>query len=319
MFKSPYDTLPCRMYRNDEIYKAVQMMIASGDPALPKVGGPMFATSQSHQEVTVGSHFVIDGAVNLPLFAHPIVIENLNDGKVVFYNVVADARDVTKRGYESGWKVTSQSEFNLIRTRLILEARWLMNSLSGAQTAPVLNFPMRMFSRWIGDALARRFNMDLDATVRVQAIAAFMYMSMHHGDTEIKDYELVDMAMKISRGINVPTAIVSEVLQDITFFSNVEEFCDALLTRVGSSKLDGLNPVVLYGIIRGSWFGKNASELVSVAIEHPPTFDALLHAAAGSSTLQRTLLGTLVKAELRDREALAFVETINHAILEKAY
>ena len=97
----------------------------------------------------------------------------------------------------------------------------------------------------------------------------------------------------------------------------MEEFCDELSQRVGSSRLDGLNPVVLYGIIKGSWFGKNASELVSVAIEHPPTFDALIYAAASTSSLQRTILGTLVKGELRDREAMSFVEKINHLMLDK--
>lgn len=317
MFKTAYDTLPCRMYRMDEIYKNLQIAISGNDPAIVDAIPASFATGQSHAEITVRSLFVIDGIVNLPLFAHPIAIPMLDSNNAKIFSVATDARDVTKRDYDSGWKVTVQAEFNLLRTRLLMQSRWLANILAGAVTAPVQNFPMRIYSRWLADALARRFNLDLDAAVRVQALAAFMYMSMHHSAKELRDYELVDIAMKISRGVNIPTTIVSEVLDDIGFFDNVEEFCDALVTRVPSSRIDGLNPVVLYGIVKGSWFGKNASELVSVAIEHPPTFDALIHAAAGSSTLQRTILGTLVKAELRDREALAFVEQINHLIIGK--
>ena len=317
MFKTAYDTLPCRMYRLDEIYKNVALAIVGSDQAIVNAIPATFATGQNHAEVTIKSLFVIDGAVNIPLFAHPIAIEEMDSSHHKHYSVVSDARDVTKRDYDSGWKVSVQGEFNMLRTRLILQSRWLANLLCDATTAPVQNFPKRIYSRWLADALARRFNLDLDAAVRVQALAAFMYMSMHQVNKEIKDYEMVDIAMKIGRGVNIPTNIVSEVLDGANYFENVEEFCDNLVTRVPSSRIEGLNPVVLYGIVKGSWFGKNASELVSVAIEHPPTFDALIHSAAGSSALQRTVLGTLVKGELRDREALAFVEKINHAILGK--
>lgn len=317
MFKTAYDTLPGRVYQMDDVYKKLQMAIAGSDEALVDAIPPSFATGQTHAEITVRSLFVIDGAVNLPLFAHPVALPAVDNNSQKIYNVVTDARDVTKRNYDSGWKVTVQGEYNLLRTRLILQARWLANSLAGATSAPVQNFPMRIFSRWIADALARRFNLDLDVTVRVQALAAFMYMSMHQEIKELNDYNMVDIAMKIAQAVNIPTAIASEALDGLSYFDNIAEFCDTLITRTGSSKIDGLNPVVLYGIVKGSWFGKNASELVSVSIEHPPSFDALIHAAAGSSTLQRTILGTLVKAELRDREALAFVEKINHAILGK--
>lgn len=317
MFKTAYDTLPCSMYKMDEIYKGISLAIAGNDRAITPAILPQFSSGQQHQDVTVSSMFLIDGAVNIPLFAHPILIDSSANSKVLIYTAVSDARDVTKRDFDNGWKVTAQSEFNFIRARLIMQSRWFSNILSGAKSAPAQNFPMRVFSRWLADALARRFNLDLDAAIRVQALAAFMYISMHNSDKELKDYEIIDISMKISRGVNIPSGVVAETLADIHYLDNVSDFCDALITRVVNSRLEGLNPVVLYGIIKGSWFGKNASELVSVAIEHPPTFDALIHAAAGSSTLQRTILGTLVKGELRDREALAFVESVNRLILDK--
>lgn len=317
MFKTAYETLPCRMYKMDEVYKNIQLALAGRDVALVDNTPVQFATGQTNAEVTVRGIMVIDGAVNIPIFAHPVALEEPSGANSKHWVVATDARDVTKRSFDSSWKVTTQSEYNMIRTRLILQTRWLTNIISGATSAPIQNFPMRIYSRWMADAMARRFNLDLDSAVRVQALAAFMYLSMHHEMKEIKDYELPDIAMKIGRGVNIPVNIVAEVIEGISYFDNVEEFCDNLITRIPSSRLEGLNPVVLYGIVKGSWFGKNASELVSVSIEHPPTFEALLYAAAGSSALQRTILGTLVKAELRDREALAFIEKINHATINK--
>ena len=317
MFNTAYETLPCRMYRMDEIYKAVAMATVNGNGSVRATVSSQFTQTQDHKDLSVTTSLLVDGTPNIPLFAHPIVITNHANAKTVHHDVVIDARDVTKIGYDGDMKIVSLSEYNLQRARVILQSKWTMNIGAGALSAPVHNFPMRVFSRWIADALARRFNLDLDASVRVQALAGFMYMSMHNTTKEFPEYELVDIAMKVSRAVNIPTNIAAEVLNHPAYFSSVEEFCDELSQRVGSSRLDGLNPVVIYGIIKGSWFGKNASELVSVAIEHPPTFDALIYAAASTSSLQRTILGTLVKGELRDREAMSFVEKINHLMLDK--
>ena len=317
MFNSAYETRPCTMYRMDEVYKSLQLALVSNDSAITRPVPHIFATGQGHEDIIAIPHMVVDGAVGIPIFVHPVVIElPSQDKKHKAVEIVVDGRDVTKRDYNDNWKPTVYGEYSFLRTRLALQARWSANILATEHGAPTHHFAMRIYARWITDLLSRRFNLDLDNAVRTQALAGFMYLSMHQPKKELKDYDMVDIAMKISRACSIPTAIASEVLTDLEYFSNVEDFTDAISTRIPSSRVSDLTPVVLYGILRGSWFGKNASELVSVAVEHPPTFDALIHAAAGSSSLQRTVLGTLVKAELRDRDAESFVQGINALIIE---
>lgn len=317
MFKSAYDTLPCRVYKMDDIYKGLEMAIAGNNPAVHSLGPVMIAQDMSSIDRHSNISILIDGLPNMNLFAHPVVITMYDNTKNPSIYSISDARDVTKVDFSGQMKVTSPAEFNLIRARTYLQAKWVLALESGITSLPIHSFPLRIFARWIAESLTRRFNLDLDASLRVQAIAGFMYLSMHQEKKDLEPHDLVDISVKIGRSVSVPVNIVSEVLDGIGYFENVVDFCDELTQRVGSSHLDGLNPIVLYGIIRGAWFGKNASEMVAVSIEHPPTFDALIYAAASTSSLQRTNLGTLVKAELRDKEALSYVEKVNGLILNK--
>ena len=308
MFKSPYDTLPCRFYKLDHIVQVLQVMHQSQDPALIGIGTSAIVQGPDGHDYAHYSHVVVDGAPPLDYFSHPITFTT-----DILVETIGDARDTTKMDYSQNFKITSQAEYNLIRARVILQSNWLTAIAHG--DAPIHGFPMEIYANWLADALTRRFNLDLDASVRVRALAAFMYISMHKATKEFEEHELVSLSLRIASTISVPANIVTEVLTDPIYFSNVEDFCDAVTTRITTSRLDGLNPTVLYGIIKGSWFGKNAAELVQVGVEHPPTFDALCYAAGTTSSLQRTLIGTIVKRDLKSKDAIGFIEKISRLII----
>lgn len=314
MFNTAYETLPCRSYPMDGVSKALALALVGSGTGVQDIRSVQVAANVDAKDMYMRTAIVTDNVTNVGIFAHPVVIQTHRDNE---YSTITDARDVTKVEYDGGYKITSVPEYNFIRARAILQAQWSLSFIGGMVSNPYHNFPMAIYANWISDSLTRRFNLDLEASVRVKALAAFMYLSMHQRKKEFEEFLLVDIAMKISRVTKVPTNIVSEVIDTPIYFSDVDDFCGALATRVNSSRIDDINPVVLYSIIKGSWFGKNAPEIAAVAVEHPPTFDALTYTAASVSSFQRTILGTIVKQELRDREALAFVEKVNGLILEK--
>lgn len=314
MFNTAYETLPCRSYPMGEITNALQRADVGGQGSIREIIRPAFSTTTDHKDLTMRTAVVLEGTPGIGIFAHPIVIEMLGSN---IFKAMVDARDVTKLDYNGEMKVSSQPEFNLIRGRVILQSKWSMGYIAGLESLPYHSFPMAIFADWISDSLARRFNLDLEAAVQVKALAAFMYLSMHQRKKEFQDYELVEIVTKIGHVTNVPVNMVNEVISEPIYFDDINDFCEAVATRIPRSRLADLNPVVLYSIIKGSWFGKNSAELAAVAVEHPPTFDALVYAAASVSSFQRTILGGLVKQELRNRDALTFVEKINKIILDK--
>jgi len=315
MFNTAYETRPCRSYQMNEIGNALQRAIAADDPAIHRVTRSSFATGTDGKELTFSTAMVVDGASGVGLFAHPTVTANQMTSN--YYMTLVDARDVTKVDYHLNLKVTSQPEYNLIQARAILQTKWSTGFYAGLNSLPYHAFPMSIYADWISDALTRRFNLDLEASVRVKALAAFMYLSMHQRNKEMEDYDLIPIATKIAAVTNTPANIVSDVISVPLYLADIDDFCDAVSTRIQSSRLEDINPVVLYSIIKGSWFGKNSAELAAVAVEHPPTFDALVYAAGSVSSFQRTLLGGLVKQELRNRDALSFIQKINNLILDK--
>ena len=107
MFNTAYETLPCRMYRMDEIYKAVAMATVNGNGSVRATVSPQFTQTQDHKDLSVTTSLLVDGTPNIPLFAPPIVITTHADAKIVHHDVVIDARDVTKIGYDGDMKIVS--------------------------------------------------------------------------------------------------------------------------------------------------------------------------------------------------------------------
>jgi hypothetical protein len=318
MFHTAYDTEPCRVYNLNELSRNLLASIESNDPSCRPLIKPLIAQDVHHKDVIVKTFGLSEGTPNIPMFTHPLVLDSLlkHAGSPVHY-VTSDVRDSTDVDYHGNLKIKSIVEYNANRCRAILQGKWTLGIKAGVKEMPVNNFAMRLYSRWIGETFAQKLRCDIETTMRVKAIAAFMYYSMHQSKEEVTESELLQLSMKIGGAIRVPSNYVMEVLSDQLYLKDVKEFAALLGTGALSSRMEDVNPLVIYSSLRGTWMAlKNAAETVAVAIEHPPTFEALLYSAATTSALQRSALGTMVKEELRDKDALAFVERITRIIAD---
>lgn len=314
MFKTAYDTSACVYYRSlDDIQKVLGQVLAIQDDTTEtlSVAGPI--TDRQGHPASYHACVLIDGVLDIPYFAHPMVITSL--GGMPIHHVISDARDSTRRDPMGGFKVTSLSDYSFTRIRTILQMRWLID-FSQSSSASYQAFAIDIYSRWISETIARRFNLDITQTMQVKAIAGFMFISMHKQDKEIQDYERPELQMYITKNCKVPTTVMATLQMD-NYIDDVKEFCEILSSQLDTNRLAGLNPATLFGLMKGSWFGKNAGEIVNVSLEHPPTFNGLIYAAAGSPSFQKTSLGKLVKENLKSNEAGSFIHSIAQLINNK--
>lgn len=319
MFNSPYETTPCKLYRIDKITEQLERLPVnynhSEDEAINSFGQKLQVASLDGNANMVRNVYIKPLAVNIPIFIHPITIPSKDANG--FDAIISDCRDCTRTNAHGVTSISAHSEFEFIRARNYLQGQWHLNISMGSKSMPVNNFAMYVFSRLIADAFTMRSNLDLLASTKVQALAAFYYYSMHQKNKELSDYELPNLVMKISKAIKVPTTVVGEIIDDVTYIENIEDFCDRLISKGISSVFEDINPAVVFGILRRAWMGKNSPEIIAVSLEHPPTFEAMLYMAAINPTFSKTSIGVIAKKDLKDRDALSFIERITQLILGK--
>lgn len=288
MFKSPYDTTACRQYADKE----------------HKVSEAIRQKAIVH-EVTrsVGKHLqiLLPDETTIPSFGHPIRVD-YND-KTVF---VGDTRSCTRYDRANNFSITSPGDYQLWLHRLALQYPWEM---IGPSTIYSLGqYQTMIFSRWIGDNITRRFGLDVDAQLKVHAIAAYYFYSINDvvDDEFYSEIDIKSIASMMSRYTLPKADALIAVMSEIPIMHNVNDLVRAISQYSGSIRLGGFGVAALYQIIGGSWFGTNSREIVAVAIEHPPTFAALLYNALTNRTYKAAGLSQIVKPFERHEQAAGF-------------
>lgn len=227
--------------------------------------------------------------IQAPAFGQPITLDKADVSKFTklfgesnshdsrFFTVI-DARPFTAYDYNNNTVIIkNRIEFNLAMLRGALSEYWTNGGVSSLQNFSPL--PMVIFASWISENVARRFNLDIREQVALSVYSAYYYMSLFTNETVLSDQERNRYAMLISKSLRVSANEVFDIIERVEPPQNITDFCVRAELAVGSIRLKEFNKLVLFSIIGGTWFGVNAKENVCVALEHPPTWIALLTAA----------------------------------------
>lgn len=296
MFKSPYDTFPCRQYKVAKISDAIQ------------------EASVIH-EVTreVGHDLKIllpDDTVIAP-FGHPVLVKNGNHAYFV-----GDTRTCTKIGRDGKFSITSMSEYHIWLQRLVTQKAWEFESPT--EIYNLGPFQIRIFARWIADNIKRRFGLEPLEHFNVMAIAAYFYYCIND-ITNAEFYSETDaaaIAQVLSRNTGADVDTLKDLMSVIPIMGSVEDLIAALQKHSGTIRLSNFNIVTLYQIIGSTWFGTNAREIACVAIEHPPTFAVLLYNALTNRGFKNAGLSQVVKPYERHEHALSFKANFDLMLME---
>lgn len=271
MFPSAYETTPCKNHRMGNIYKLLEESYM--------MDGLLHYASNIF--------FVTDEHKNIPQFAHPIYLPSKNI-------VVVDTRFAGRLDRTTG-KVKGGSDFNFLTIRSTLMAK----SWVGGNTKDLMNvgdLSVRIYSRLMAENISKRMGLDINIQNRIQIISAYFYLSLFDAEELIVDEEsLLKNARRISSAVVLPADLVIEVLEEIPAMKTTAQFCDVLIARSGTVRLEKFSPSVLYAILGGIWYGSNAVETVTVSIEHPPTFVAMLYQTVNDRSYRKSIMGQIVQ------------------------
>jgi hypothetical protein len=293
LFYTAYDTTACGGYVLDKLEASLKAALIHG---------------QYHRDN--GSNIIeIQGngsiAAAVPEFQHPFLLEF--DGEKL---IAIDARPYGSFDRLKGtFTVRNTIEHALLLRRAQLNDVWVNED--PALLRDVSPVAMSLFASWVSENVARRFALDPKEQLNLAILAAFHYLSLFTDASFLEDTTRMKMATQISRGMRCSAEDVLSVLDDQSRpCHSIADFCSFAAGATGSVRLQAFNPGVLVSIIKGTWFGTGAAEMLAVALEHPPTWLALLMAAHVERTYKNSGLAKLVERQAHKEPNKQFLRAV---------
>ena len=293
-FKTPYDTTVGKGFVTSKVIVSIQHLLVVNPPVETYLGTHDDSTGQPILGLITG---VNESENHIPAFNHPIEVMSVDKKPYIFADVRPYVRPrnpnstVNVADNSLPYVVKNQSEFNLTRARLAMAKVWTAgnrDSLLG-----ISDIPGNVFAGWISQSIAHRFALDPLDQLKLAIISSFYYQSLFIDTDEFTSDDKEKLAGNIIRMQRAPAKIVFEVVDKITKLSNITDFCKAVQAILENPRLDDFNPGLLITIVKGSWFGTNAPELIATSLEYPPCWICLVYASLSERSYRNSVLSRI--------------------------
>lgn len=305
MFRDIYKTTPCVAYNMEPIYSGVREAAITNALQYPvqmpysKVGDVRILTSLDK---------------TTPVFAHPITLRLLGSDEEM---VVVDARSTTRQARDTGQTVVSDpTAYDFALLRAALQMVWANGHPS--DLAVMGEIVPKVYMRWVSQAMQRRLYLSPLEQLHVSILAGVFFFSQF-GDVHHAEDGKDKIAARVARVAGVPVADVYALMDQVAPMQTVTDFCSSVKTAVASPRMDSLSVPFLYGALSGGWFGANARETLPIALEHPPTFIALVYASLTNRTYFKSEFAQLVINCDKQNAGKVLVLGVNHLLGKAAH
>lgn len=257
VFKTAYDTTACAGYVTKRTADAIKLAMTHGFVEVL----PGSRASAVRGQTSVEN--------DIPAFAHPMLV----DGRVVM-----DARPFGRwDNLQNEFKVRNDVEFKVAVHRASLTAIWINESPTLLRD--VSQLPLAIYMSWVSEGVAKRFALEPNEQYKFAILCGLFYSTLFLPEGELQERDKLRVASSISRTMRSSVTDVLAVIDEAGPLPNLNALCQRSSEVCGSIRLVDLNVGLLYSILGGTWFGTDAKEMVAVALEHPPTWLAILVAA----------------------------------------
>ena len=258
--KTAYNTLACNGYVLEKINESIKAAFFSGQ--IPPVEG------YSNIRIIEGGSSV---ANDIPAFVHPILIETTKDN----FDLFTDVRHFGKWDNDQNvFRIRNEVEYNLAIHRSKLNSIWINENPNILRD--ISQTPMAVFASWISEAVGKRFALDPKEQFDLGILAAIFYLSQFTNESVVDERDKLRMIGNITKTLRASAKDVLAIVDKIPYVSDVIHFCNCAEEITGSIRLKEMNVGVLYSILANTWYGVNSKEMITAAIEHPPTWITIL-------------------------------------------
>ena len=212
-------------------------------------------------------------------FIFPMVLDNpraaANSGKKL---VFADARPYMSqaRNDMNRSRITNLMEFEMLRATTAATIAWNEKGAAAIMNlGPVLQ---QVYCRWLSRTIARRFSLDAMARIRLRVIAAYFFQCLFTDAKEFTESQKASIVASACRSSGVNYLDYENFFTDVDVIDGLNDFISVTKKLLPEAvQLDRLDAGIVMEQIQGTWFGFVGRPSAAAALEHPPTFAAMLY------------------------------------------
>lgn len=294
IFNSPYSTFIGKQFYMKDTEKEIRDSITMRHPWCQVDLNKMVVTIYPNGIVTK--------------FNHPVLVEY----KPGTYLVAFDASPFCRATPDGEFHVQNKTLFTLqslranLTSSLVNEGSGPIKSLSGNCS--------RTYSDVIANAMAISFNLNAEEVTIVKCLSAWFYHCLLGDGREIGDLEYQTLIARMSRETSIPATFLTRYVENIQITS-LEEFLDVVKDKIENPNVRKMNMGVFLAAVTRSvnsyqWVGLDKQEVMAIALEHIPTFIALLVISLTEQTFRNTGLTKLAQRNF-GRDKNNFILAVN--------
>lgn len=228
-----------------------------------------------------------DMPVDIPSFMHPLFVD-----QQPVHGLFVDVRPYVSKNRLSGeMKITSTADYNLALARAGLEQIWRNEPSSVLRSVGPL--PASVYASWLAESISKKFGIGPEDQYKLTIFSAWMYFSLFADEVTPNDADYLRVAKSISTATRIPVEVVMEILDGQDYIKDIADYCGRL-EEIVDVRLRGFTPVLLMPLLAATWYGANSQQIIAIAIEHVPTFIAVVLAASSERAYHRAKLADIM-------------------------
>lgn len=253
---------------------------------------------------------------DIPLFTHPITINNFQGKNFL----VTDLRlFLSKYTWDSKIDslIKNRTDFNFAKSRAMLNLIWLNESSSVLKNN--LSFAANVFSAVVSETISRAFALDYNDLIAIGVVAEIYYYSLFVDSESLSDDDKQKIVVHIIRSGKIRADYVYGIMDKLGPMKDLNGFCENVVSVMENVRLAKFNSAILLSVMANSWYGTNAKEIISISLEHPPTWIALVYTALSEKTFKSSAIfkaaDRLGKRGVADQFMMAYTSLVkNHSL-----
>lgn len=220
---------------------------------------------------------------DVPIFNHPLVNEKN-------HWIALDLRQCLTVEQSTGeLRVRNEGEYQLLVQRFIMSGMWAVGKQSAIYA---FRFPHLVFGEFVSTSLANKFGLHMGDQIRLKVLAQMYYASLFV--EQLTDDDLDKLRIRLA-GEVLSDDIFDDVFKERDLMSDLDSFGQACYNVTGNVRLKNLDYNVLVTVFANTWFGLNAKEMVLLALNHPPTWCALVYTCLTQNSFKNAGLTKIVE------------------------
>lgn len=237
--------------------------------------------------------------MQIPPFSHPYLIRNFKgqDYLATDVRLFRASTDTYQSDRDFEASVRNKAEYGLVKCRAVLSLLWLGSN--PGQLRSRFAFAGTVFAAWLSQAIAKAYALDFQDQMRINAVGIYYYHSLFTTAHRLEGDALETAVVHTIAATKIPAAEVYKLFESIEEIKDIDDYCQEVQKAVSNVRLKTFNLVMLLTLVRNTWYGTNAKEMISVALEHPPTWIGIVYTALTERSYKSSQLYKLIEATNR--------------------